>query len=71
MPLQGLLSEPAMARVNRSAEAGNDQARELVSYFVGQGVGLVESVTSCRTVVEMFMTEFAEALEDMQRFAAG
>ena len=65
MPLQGILSEPAMARVNRSAESGNAEARALVSYFVGQGVGLVDSVQSCRAVVEAFMTEFAEALDDM------
>jgi NAD(P)H-dependent flavin oxidoreductase YrpB (nitropropane dioxygenase family) len=69
MPLQGLLSEPAMARATRAAEAGNTQARELVSYFVGQGVGLVESVPDCRQVVAGFMTEFAEALDDMQRLA--
>ena len=67
MPLQGLISEPAMARVNRAAEAGNVRARELVSYFVGQGVGLVDSVPSCRQVVAAFMSEFADALEDMQR----
>jgi NAD(P)H-dependent flavin oxidoreductase YrpB (nitropropane dioxygenase family) len=66
MPLQGLISEPAMARVNRSAEAGNTQARELVSYFVGQGVGLVDDIPTCRQVVAVFMNEFAETLEDMQ-----
>ena len=66
MPLQGLISEPAMARVNRAAEAGNPAARELVSYFVGQGVGLVDDIPSCRQVVAAFMTEFAAALEDMQ-----
>lgn len=65
MPLQGIVSEPAMQRVNRSAEAGNEQARALVSYFVGQGVGLVESIPSARQVVAAFMEEFAEALEDM------
>jgi hypothetical protein len=69
MPLQGMLSEPAMRRANRAAEAGNAQARDLVSYFVGQGVGLVESVPDCRQVVAGFMTEFAEALEDIQRLA--
>jgi NAD(P)H-dependent flavin oxidoreductase YrpB (nitropropane dioxygenase family) len=69
MPLQGMLSEPAMARVNRAAEAGNQRARELVSYFVGQGVGLVDSVPTCRQVVAAFMTEFADALETMQRLA--
>ena len=69
MPLQGIISEPAMARATRAAEAGNGKARELVSYFVGQGVGLVEDVPSCRQVVAGFMTEFAEALDDMQRLA--
>lgn len=71
MPLQGLISEPAMARVNRAAEGGNAKARELVSYFVGQGVGLVDSVPNCRQVVAGFMTEFAEALEDMARLSEG
>ena len=71
MPLQGLISEPAMGRVNRAAEAGNAKAREMVSYFVGQGVGLVDSVPSCRQVVAAFMTEFAEALDDMQKLGEG
>jgi len=70
MPLQGMLSEPAMRRVTLAAEAGSQQARELVSYFVGQGVGLVEGVQSCRNVVSAFMTEFAEALQDMQGLAS-
>ncbi len=70
MPLQGILSEPAMARVNRAAEAGSEPARALVSYFVGQGVGLVNGIPSCRQVVASFMTEFAEALDDMQRLYA-
>jgi NAD(P)H-dependent flavin oxidoreductase YrpB (nitropropane dioxygenase family) len=69
MPLQGIISEPAMARVYRAAEAGNPRAREPVTYFVGQGVGLVDSIPSCRQVVATFMTEFAEALEDMQHLS--
>lgn len=71
MPLQGIISEPAMARVNKAAEAGNPKARALVSYFVGQGVGLAESIPSCRQVVAAFMTEFAEALDDMARLTEG
>jgi NAD(P)H-dependent flavin oxidoreductase YrpB (nitropropane dioxygenase family) len=67
MPLQGMISEPAMARVNRAAEAGNSLARDLVSYFVGQGVGLVDDIPTCRQVVAAFMTEFAEALDGMRR----
>jgi NAD(P)H-dependent flavin oxidoreductase YrpB (nitropropane dioxygenase family) len=69
MPLQGIISEPAMARINHAAEAGNPQARDLVSYFVGQGVGLVDNIPSCGQVVAAFMAEFAEALEDMQRLS--
>jgi NAD(P)H-dependent flavin oxidoreductase YrpB (nitropropane dioxygenase family) len=68
MPLQGIISEPAMQRVNRAAEGGNAEARALVSYFVGQGVGLVDSIPSARQVVASFMEEFAEALEDMRAF---
>lgn len=71
MPLQSLISEPALAAAQRAAEKGNPKARELVTYFVGQGVGLVDSVKSSRTVVKEFMEEFAEALSDMQALAEG
>ncbi|MGN6498192.1 MAG: NAD(P)H-dependent flavin oxidoreductase, partial [Tsuneonella sp.] len=62
MPLMGMVSEPAFHRIERAAEAGNAQARELVSYFVGQGVGLVEQVRPARGVVQDFREEFAEAV---------
>jgi NAD(P)H-dependent flavin oxidoreductase YrpB (nitropropane dioxygenase family) len=65
MPLQGLLSDPAMRRVNQAVEAGNTAALPLVSYFVGQGVGLVEEVRSVREVMAAFRGEFADALEDV------
>jgi NAD(P)H-dependent flavin oxidoreductase YrpB (nitropropane dioxygenase family) len=66
MPLQSLISEPALYAAQRAAERGNEKARELVSYFVGQGVGLIDSVKSSRAVVREFMEEFAEALADIQ-----
>jgi NAD(P)H-dependent flavin oxidoreductase YrpB (nitropropane dioxygenase family) len=69
MPLQSLISEPALEVAQRAAARGNAKARELVTYFVGQGVGLVDSVKTCRTVVNEFMQEFAEALSDMQELA--
>lgn len=65
MPFQTLISEPALAAAQRAAERGNPKARELVTYFVGQGVGLVDSVKSSRVVVKEFMEEFAEAISDM------
>jgi NAD(P)H-dependent flavin oxidoreductase YrpB (nitropropane dioxygenase family) len=66
MPYQTMLSEPALAAAQRAAERGNVQARELVTYFVGQGVGLIDSIKSCRVVVQEFMEEFAGALDDLQ-----
>ncbi|WP_341712957.1 nitronate monooxygenase family protein [Erythrobacter sp.] len=65
MPLMGMVSEPAFARIEREAAAGNDGARELVSYFVGQGVGLVEQVRSSRQVVQDFREEFIEAVSGL------
>jgi len=65
MPYQTLLSEPALAAAQRAAERGNPKAREMVTYFVGQGVGLVDSIKSARVVVNEFMQDFAEALSDM------
>jgi NAD(P)H-dependent flavin oxidoreductase YrpB (nitropropane dioxygenase family) len=62
MPLMGLVSEPAFAKIERAAAAGNAEARELVSYFVGQGVGLVEDVRPAKAVVQAFREEFADAV---------
>ncbi|MEH2472178.1 NAD(P)H-dependent flavin oxidoreductase YrpB (nitropropane dioxygenase family) [Nitrobacteraceae bacterium AZCC 2161] len=62
MPLQSLISRDAFASIDRSAAAGNAQARDLVSYFVGQGVGLIDSVKSAGAVVQEFKEDFAEAV---------
>ena len=65
MPFQSLISEPALRRADKVAASGNEAARELVTYFVGQGVGLVESVTSARAVVQTFMEDYVEAVETL------
>ncbi len=66
MPYQSLISEGALRAIERSAAAGNPAARELVTYFVGQGVGLIDSVKSARQVVEEFKLDFADALDELQ-----
>jgi len=71
MPLQTMISEPALRAAQRAAQSGNSKARELVTYFVGQGVGLVDNIKSSRAVVQEFMQEFAEALDDMQGLMEG
>jgi NAD(P)H-dependent flavin oxidoreductase YrpB (nitropropane dioxygenase family) len=65
MPLQSIISRDAFHSIDRSAAAGNAQARDLVSYFVGQGVGLIDSVKSASAVVQEFKEDFIEAIEHM------
>ena len=65
MPMQSLIAEPAIHRATKSAEGGNTQARALVTYFVGQGVGMVEGITSARSVVQDFMQDYADAVETL------
>lgn len=62
MPLMGMVSEPSFQRIEKSVLNGNEQARDLVSYFVGQGVGLVDQIRSAKVVVQDFREEFAEAV---------
>ena len=63
LPLMSILSTPAFSSIDRAADAGNAKANELVSYWVGQGVGLVDSVRTCAQVVQDFMGEYAEAVD--------
>ena len=63
MPLQGLISRPAMVRIDKLAESGHAGAKELATYYVGQAVGLMGHDTSCREVVYEFKRDFAEAVE--------
>jgi NAD(P)H-dependent flavin oxidoreductase YrpB (nitropropane dioxygenase family) len=70
MPLQTLVSESALHAVDRAAAAGNPKAREMVTYFVGQGVGLIDSVRSAGQVVQEFKSEFLEAVEHLEGLLA-
>ena len=65
MPLMGMVSEPAFQRIEKSVVNGNEAARDLVSYFVGQGVGLVDQVRSAKGVVQDFREEFVEAVGEL------
>ncbi|MEE4206479.1 MAG: nitronate monooxygenase, partial [Erythrobacter sp.] len=65
MPLMMLLSEPVLRAIDKAAVNGNPKARELCSYFVGQGVGLVTEVRSASGVVQDFKNEFAEGFEHL------
>jgi len=62
MPLQGLVSGPALHRIDKLAEAGHPGAKTLATYWVGQGVGMMNDSLSARTVVQNFMEEFADSV---------
>jgi NAD(P)H-dependent flavin oxidoreductase YrpB (nitropropane dioxygenase family) len=62
MPLQMIVAEGAMAPIAKAAEAGNEGARQLANYFVGQVVGQMNTVKPARQVVYDMIAEFAEAL---------
>jgi NAD(P)H-dependent flavin oxidoreductase YrpB (nitropropane dioxygenase family) len=65
MPLQSIISREAFQSIDHAAAAGNAKARDLVTYFVGQGVGLIDSVKSATSVVQEFKEDFALAVDHM------
>jgi len=66
MPLQSLVSEAPLAKVTKLAEGGHEGAKQLATSFVGQGVGLMNSIQSSRAVVYEFMEDFLNAQERLQ-----
>lgn len=63
MPIMAMISIPTFARIDKAADAGNVAAKELVSYWVGQGVGLIDAVRPAAAVVREFQQDFADAIE--------
>ena len=55
-----------MSKVLKLANGGHEGARELASYFVGQGVGLMNTSQSTRSVVMDFMQDYLQAVERLQ-----
>ena len=68
MPLQPIVAEPALAKVNQLAEGGHDGAVNLATYWVGQGVGLMTESLSAGTVVQEFKQDFINAYERFEGF---
>ena len=63
MPLQSVLSENVLRRIDTLAENGNKGAQELATYWVGQGVGLLNKVKPAREVVREMIEDYREAVE--------
>ncbi len=66
MPLQSMVSDTSMSKVLKLANGGHAGAKELASYFVGQGVGLMNSMHSTKAVMLEFMSDYLLAVERLQ-----
>ena len=62
-PVQPLVAEPALRKHDKLSLAGNKQAADLATYWVGQAVGLMNETKSAGEVVQDFKTDFIEAYE--------
>lgn len=63
MPLQSMLVDRSRRRVQRVANRKDLQATELMSPFIGQVVGQIDSIKPVRRVISDMIEELAEAFE--------
>ena len=68
MPLQTMVSEPALKKVTDQAAIGHEGAKQLETYWVGQGIGLVNETLSAGQTVQKFKEEFVESYERVNGF---
>ena len=70
MPLQPMVAEPALQKVNKLAAGGHEGAKDLATYWVGQGVGLMNQSISASDVVQEFKEDFINAFERLNNFVS-
>ncbi|MEP4485262.1 MAG: nitronate monooxygenase [Halioglobus sp.] len=63
MPLQSFVSEPALRYIDKLSEGGHEGAKQLATYWVGQGVGLMNQSLSAGQVVQEFKEGYLQAYE--------
>jgi NAD(P)H-dependent flavin oxidoreductase YrpB (nitropropane dioxygenase family) len=63
LPLQSMLSEPVLRRIDALADQGHPGAQRLATYWVGQGVGLMNKVSPAREVVSDFIEDYLAAAQ--------
>ncbi|MGE0743035.1 MAG: NAD(P)H-dependent flavin oxidoreductase [Hyphomonadaceae bacterium] len=71
MPLQSMISEPPLRLVDKLAQGGHAGAQELATYWVGQGVGLMNAPISAGAVVQQFKEDFLRAYERLSAVLDG
>ena len=68
MPMQSLVSEPALRKVDKLSEGGHEGAKALATYWVGQGVGLMNEAMGAGQVVQEFKADWIAACERLNGF---
>lgn len=68
MPLQSMISEPALRKVEKLSNGGHEGAKELDTYWVGQGVGLMNVSQSAGQTVQDFKQDFLTAYDRLTNF---
>jgi NAD(P)H-dependent flavin oxidoreductase YrpB (nitropropane dioxygenase family) len=68
MPMQPLLVGAALARIGRVAGTPGTGGNDLITYFVGQVVGSMNTVQPTRRVVAEMIDEFIEAVQRLGAF---
>lgn len=63
MPLQSVIADNVLRRLDVLAENGNKGAQDLATYWVGQGVGLMNKVKPAREVVREMIEDYLDAAE--------
>ncbi len=68
MPLQSFVSEPALRLIDKLAQGEHEGAKQLATYWVGQGVGLMNKPISAGAVVQEFKEDFLRATERLNAY---
>ncbi len=63
MPLQSLVAEPPLRTIDKLSQGDNQGAKDLATYWVGQGVGLMNQQMTAGQVVQEFKQDFLTACE--------
>lgn len=66
MPLHGLLISEPKLRIEEEAFKGNEEAKELINYFVGQNVGMLNEELPAAKVLENLTKEYESALNKLK-----
>lgn len=65
MPLHSLLTNDARQRIEKDAQQGGEGAKQLINYFVGQSVGMLNKIQSAADVLQTMDKECNTVLKQM------